>query len=81
MASRILVQVEVAMTSEYELVDDSCMGLIELSRATNSFVRALHTPSLASYLGQESGLIEYRDTFVRFHGDGWTVILHHGAEQ
>lgn len=69
------------MSSEYELVDDSCMGLIELSRATNNLVRALHTPSLARYLGEESGYIEYHDDFARFVGDGWTVILHHGAAQ
>jgi hypothetical protein len=61
-----------------ELVDESARGLIDMAMG-GSAVRALHTPSLAKFLGHEAGLIEYRDTFARFHGDDWTVILHHGA--
>jgi hypothetical protein len=62
-----------------ELVDESARGLIDMSRLDGEVTRALHTPSLARFLGHEAGLIEYRDTFARFHGDDWTVILHHGA--
>jgi hypothetical protein len=61
-----------------ELVDESARGLIDMAMGGGA-VRALHTPSLAKFLGHEAGWIEYGNAEARFVGDDWTVILHHGA--